>query len=362
LGYDGCPLFIIFTMQRYWKISFPLALCSKFIKKSRYRKNLCFFLFLVLKILKTVDWHTTFTERCRNQETSHLEDDPLFFILVLKTLKIVDGCTTFTERCRNQETSHLEDDPLFCYYYFFLEVVSLWWVTYPSKKERKMRARRRARKNVRAQRRSKRKARTQRRSKRSEGSKARSKRKWGLKGARREARAQRRSKREMKAQRRSKRSEGSKALEGKRGLKGALEEEARAQRRSKGSEGSKARSKRKRGLKGARREAEKTQRFFRWPISHGRPAQVKKILKNEKILTAIWIFGHFKLAFHLMDSAGIFSYEICKTYCPMSQCLDDMHASLPVLKYRPPFLLSLLVGWLMRTCYFWFGSSLSFGF
>jgi hypothetical protein len=27
----------------------------------------------------------------------------------------------------------------------------------------------------------------------------------------------------------------------------------------------------------------------------------------------------------------------------MSQSLDDMHASLPVLKYRPPFLLSLLV-------------------
>jgi hypothetical protein len=41
--------------------------------------------------------------------------------------------------------------------------------------------------------------------------------------------------------------------------------------------------------------------------------------------------GHFKVAFHLMDPT-----EICKTYCPLFQSLDDMHASLPVLKYRPP--------------------------
>jgi hypothetical protein len=46
----------------------------------------------------------------------------------------------------------------------------------------------------------------------------------------------------------------------------------------------------------------------------------------------------------------------------MSQSLDDMHASLPVLKYRPSFLLNLLVAWLIRTCYLWFGSSLSLGF
>jgi hypothetical protein len=72
--------------------------------------------------------------------------------------------------------------------------------------------------------------------------------------------------------------------------------------------------------------------------------------------------SNFKSAFHLMDSARIFSYEICKTHCPISQSLDDMHASLPVLKCRPPFLLSLLVAWLMRTCYLWFGSSLSLGF
>ena len=46
--------------------------------------------------------------------------------------------------------------------------------------------------------------------------------------------------------------------------------------------------------------------------------------------------GHFKLAFHLMDSVGIFSNEICKTRYLISQSLDDMHASLPDLKYRPP--------------------------
>jgi hypothetical protein len=44
-----------------------------------------------------------------------------------------------------------------------------------------------------------------------------------------------------------------------------------------------------------------------------------KILKSEKFSKALSIFGHFKLAFHLMDSARIFSYEICKTHCPMSQ-------------------------------------------
>jgi len=44
-----------------------------------------------------------------------------------------------------------------------------------------------------------------------------------------------------------------------------------------------------------------------------------------------------------MDPATDFSCEICKTHCPMSQSLDDIHASLPDLKYRPPFLLNLLV-------------------
>jgi len=53
--------------------------------------------------------------------------------------------------------------------------------------------------------------------------------------------------------------------------------------------------------------------------------------------------GHFKVAFHLMDLDRNFSCEICKTHCPMSQSLDDMHASLPVLKYRSSFLLDLLV-------------------
>jgi len=116
------------------------------------------------------------------------------------------------------------------------------------------------------------------------------------------------------------------------------------------------------GLKVHSKKVEKHRDFFRWPNSHGRPAQVEKILKNEKFSKAISIFGHFKSAFHLMDSARIFSYKIWKTHCPISQSLDDMYASLPVLKYRPPFLLSLLVAWLMRTCYLWFGSSLSLGF
>jgi hypothetical protein len=55
----------------------------------------------------------------------------------------------------------------------------------------------------------------------------------------------------------------------------------------------------------------------------------------------------FQVGLHLMDSVRIFSYEICKTHCPMSQSLDDMHASLPDLKYRPPhlFLVFSLLGW-----------------
>jgi hypothetical protein len=52
---------------------------------------------------------------------------------------------------------------------------------------------------------------------------------------------------------------------------------------------------------------------------------------------------HFKVALHLKDLVRDFSCEICKTRCPMSQSLDDMHASLPDLKYRSPFLLNLLV-------------------
>jgi hypothetical protein len=49
------------------------------------------------------------------------------------------------------------------------------------------------------------------------------------------------------------------------------------------------------------------------------------------------------VAFHLIDPVRDFSCEVCKTHCPMSQSLDDMHASLSDLKYRPPFLLNLLV-------------------
>jgi len=90
------------------KFHFLLALCSKFIKKSRYRKNLCFF-FLALK---TVDRHTTFTERCRNQETSHLEDDPLFFFCCCFFLFFV-----------------------FFLCFFFVKWTKLFWVTCPMIKE-----------------------------------------------------------------------------------------------------------------------------------------------------------------------------------------------------------------------------------
>ena len=83
------------------KFHFLLALCSKFIKKSRYRKNLFFFL-----ALKAVDWHTTFIERCRNQETNHLEDDPFFFFAVV----------------------------FFCV--FFFKWTKLFWATCPMIKER----------------------------------------------------------------------------------------------------------------------------------------------------------------------------------------------------------------------------------
>jgi len=51
--------------------------------------------------------------------------------------------------------------------------------------------------------------------------------------------------------------------------------------------------------------------------------------------------------------------NLCKTHCSISQSLDDIHASLH-LKYMLPFLLNLLVAWLVRTCYLWFGSSSSF--
>jgi len=44
-----------------------------------------------------------------------------------------------------------------------------------------------------------------------------------------------------------------------------------------------------------------------------------------------------------MDLIRDVSCGVCKTRCPMSQSLNDMHAFLPDLKYRPPFLLNLLV-------------------
>jgi hypothetical protein len=94
------------------------------------------------------------------------------------------------------------------------------------------------------------------------------------------------------------------------------------------------------GLKAHSKEVEKHRDFSGGLILiSGLP----KLKNSEKFSKAISIFGHFKLAFHSMDSARIFFYEICKTHCPMSQSLDDMHASLPDLKYRPPLIFSLLV-------------------
>jgi len=68
-----------------------------------------------------------------------------------------------------------------------------------------------------------------------------------------------------------------------------------------------------------------------------------KFLKSEKFSKSNFNLSHFKAAFHLMDPVKDFSCELCKTHCPMSQRLDDMHASLLYLKYRPPFLLNLLI-------------------
>jgi hypothetical protein len=90
------------------------------------------------------------------------------------------------------------------------------------------------------------------------------------------------------------------------------------------------------GSKEHSKEVEKHRDFSGGLILMGGLPRLKISQKMKKISTTISIFGHFKLAFHLMDSVGIFSTEICKTHSPMSQSLDDMHASLPILKYRPP--------------------------
>ena len=96
------------------------------------------------------------------------------------------------------------------------------------------------------------------------------------------------------------------------------------------------------GSKAHFKEVEKHRDFLEGLILMGSLPRLKNSQKK-KIFKSNFNPGHFKLAFHLMDFVGIFSNEICKTRCPMSQSLDDMHASLPDLKYRPPFLLSLLV-------------------
>jgi hypothetical protein len=109
-------------------------------------------------------------------------------------------------------------------------------------------------------------------------------------------------------------------------------------------------------------QVEKYRVFFGWPNSHGQPAQVMNFSKMRKFSKVFPIFGHFQVAFLWWIPSGISLVNLCKTHCSISQSLDDMHAFLPDLKYRPLFFLNFLVAWLVRTCYLWFGSSLSFGF
>jgi len=123
--------------------------------------------------------------------------------------------------------------------------------------------------------------------------------------------------------------------------------------RSKGGEGSKARSKRRRGLKGALEKGGRVRKRItldgKWKVGEKyRNFWGGLILMGS--LPNNFNLGHFKVAFHLMDLDRNFSCEICKTYYSMSQSLDNMHASLAVLKYRSPFLLNLLVAWLVRSC------------
>jgi hypothetical protein len=80
----------------------------------------------------------------------------------------------------------------------------------------------------------------------------------------------------------------------------------------------------------------KIQRFFRWPNSHGRPAQVEKFSKA-KILQKQFQCSSFQVGLSLDGFPLEFSLmKFEKTHCIMSQSLNDMHASLPDLKYRPP--------------------------
>ena len=164
-----------------------------------------------------------------------------------------------------------------------------------------------------------------------EGSKAHSKENEGSKAhSKGWSRAWRCTRKKMRARRRIQKD--------CRGIKDAIEE----------GEGSKAHSKggrvRKRTTLGMRNERwwKNTKICFLPPDSHRQPAQVK-ISHRWKIFKSNFNLGHFKVAFRLIDLDRDFSCEVCKTHCPMSQSLDDMHASLSDLKYRPPFLLNLLV-------------------
>jgi hypothetical protein len=81
--------------------------------------------------------------------------------------------------------------------------------------------------------------------------------------------------------------------------------------------------------------------FFRQPNSHGQPAQVEKLSEVKFFQKQFQCLPFQCLPFQVglpLDRFRLefFSNEICKSHCPMPQSLDDMHASLPDLKYRPP--------------------------
>jgi uncharacterized membrane protein YjgN (DUF898 family) len=68
----------------------------------------------------------------------------------------------------------------------------------------------------------------------------------------------------------------------------------------------------------------------------------QKFLKSEKFSKAFLILGHFEVAFILMDLIRGFSYvSLQNTLFNVSE-LDDMHALLSDLKYKPPFHMNLL--------------------
>jgi hypothetical protein len=72
------------------------------------------------------------------------------------------------------------------------------------------------------------------------------------------------------------------------------------------------------GSKAHFKEVEKHRDFAEGLILGGGLPKLKNSQK-QKIFKSNFNPGHFKLAFHLLDSVGIFCNEICKTHCSMSQ-------------------------------------------